>query len=89
LNAAGLLNIDQEKLIETYLVEGDENYVIEPPCSFLEEDGKCRIQQAKPIECAEFPYTNKPERLFSLLGVMEFAQSCPIVFEVVQRLKDI
>lgn len=44
LKASKYLNISEEEFIETYLKDSDDGYIIEPPCTFLEEDGKCRIQ---------------------------------------------
>jgi len=35
------------------------------------------------------PFTNKPERLFSLLSIVECSSVCPIVFEMLERLKKI
>jgi uncharacterized protein len=37
----------------------------------------------------EYPFTNKPERLFSLLSIVDFASVCPVVFEMLERLKQI
>jgi hypothetical protein len=47
------------------------------------------IEECKPKTCKEFPHTNKPERLWSLLGVLSFAEICPVVFEILERLKQI
>ena len=86
---AGYLNLSKDAFIENYLRESDEGYEIKPPCTFIERDGKCRIQECKPDECRGFPYTNQPDRIASLSGVIEFAETCPVVFEIVQRLKKI
>jgi Fe-S-cluster containining protein len=68
--------------------EGHTQYVLkEKPCCFLAEDGRCRIQAVKPAVCAGYPFTNKPNRLCSMMGVIEFAETCPIVFEILERLK--
>jgi len=53
----------------------------------LESDGKCRIQGVKPAVCKDFPYTDKPYRLYNMLGVLSFAEDCPVVFEIIERLK--
>ena len=50
-------------------------------------DGKCMIYDVRPAECKGFPFTDQPGRLWSLFGVIDFAQVCPVVFEIVQRLK--
>ena len=57
------------------------------PCAFLKDDGRCIIQDCKPEECSGFPYTDQPGRLWSLYGVIEYAEICPVVFEIVERLK--
>ena len=83
---AGFLGLGKEVFLQKYAGDGD---AIKPPCPFLESDGKCQIQPCKPEECRGYPYTNQPDRIGSLCGVMEFAEVCPVVFEIVQRLKGI
>jgi len=57
------------------------------PCSFLNSDGRCRIQSCKPGVCTGFPYTDQPDRLSSMYGVIEHAEVCPVLFEIIERLK--
>jgi Fe-S-cluster containining protein len=57
------------------------------PCAFLENDGRCRIQDCKPDECKGFPYTDQPDRLSSMYSIIEHAEVCPIIFEILERLK--
>ena len=59
------------------------------PCTFLCADGKCSINEVKPAECKGFPFTDHPDRLSSMLGIVSFAEECPVVFEILQRLKKI
>lgn len=89
LRAAEYLNMGEQEFRSRYLIESEDGYIIEPPCTFLEEDGRCLIQSCKPYECVGFPYTDKPKRLSCLFSVMDFAGCCPIVFEIVQNLKKI
>ena len=84
---SAFLEMDKDMFIQEYLTAGSEGYELKAPCRFLESDGKCRIQKCKPAQCKGFPYTDKPERLFSLYSVLSFAEECPIVFEILQRLK--
>ena len=86
---AGFLHLSKEAFIHAHLYSHDGEQRVKPPCLFLEQDGKCRIQACKPDECRGFPYTDQPDRISSLYGVMEFAEVCPVVFEIVQRLKEI
>ena len=82
------LRLPENDFIEQYLVKNDDEYIIkEKPCRFLDEDGKCRIQSIKPQVCRDFPHTNKPYRLYNMLGVFSFAEECPVVFEIIERLK--
>jgi len=57
------------------------------PCSFLGADGRCRIQECKPDVCKGFPFTDKPGRLSSMIGIINHAEVCPVVFEILERLK--
>jgi Fe-S-cluster containining protein len=86
---AGFLSLSKEAFVKGYTQNVGVGYEIKPPCPFLECDGKCRIQSCKPDECRGYPYTDQPDRIGSLYGVMEFAEVCPVVFEIVQRLKGI
>jgi Fe-S-cluster containining protein len=56
-------------------------------CAFLNDDGRCRIQDCKPDVCAGFPYTDQPDRLSNTCGVIGNAEVCPVVFEILERLK--
>lgn len=58
------------------------------PCCFLNEDGSCDIESCKPISCRNYPFIDQPERLFSLLGIVNSTSVCPVVFEIFERLKD-
>lgn len=35
----------------------------------------------------ENPYTDQPERLWSLLGMLDTITICPVAFEIFERLK--
>ena len=73
--------------VEKHLTLSPEGYEIKAPCGFLEENGACAIQDCKPAECVDFPHTDKPGRLESLYSILSFAEVCPVVFEILQRLK--
>lgn len=57
------------------------------PCDFLQEDGNCKLGECKPESCKKYPYTDQPERLWSLLSVLEAVEVCPVAFEIYERLK--
>jgi Fe-S-cluster containining protein len=87
--AAAFLDISEKDFIEKHLVQDEDGYELKAPCLFLGDNGECRIQDVKPSECKSFPHTGKPERLWSMLSVLSFADVCPIVFEILERLKKI
>ena len=58
------------------------------PCDFLQKDGSCLLGDCKPINCAEFPFTARPDRWGSLLGIISNVSVCPVLYEMIERLKD-
>jgi len=83
------LSLDRQEFITRFLVEGIEGRELPAPCRFLGIDGKCQIQDCKPAECKGFPYTDGLERLWSLYSILSSAEVCPVVFEILERLKDL
>ncbi|MBR1709939.1 MAG: YkgJ family cysteine cluster protein [Clostridia bacterium] len=63
----------------------DTNHV---PCDFLQEDGSCLLGDCKPDDCTDFPFTARPDRWSSLLGIMSNVAVCPVLFEMIERLKN-
>ena len=57
------------------------------PCDFLQEDGNCKLGDCKPDSCKKYPYTDQPERLSSLLSILDTIEICPAAFEIFERLK--
>ena len=57
------------------------------PCCFLDTDGKCGIYENRQSVCRNFPHTNKPYRLYNMYWLLSFAEECPVVFEIIERLK--
>jgi Fe-S-cluster containining protein len=88
--AAEFLSQSQEDFIGEYLTETDDGYKLtRKPCVFLREDGRCRINAQKPSACRGYPFTDHPDRIASLMGILEFSEVCPVVFEILERLKKI
>jgi len=87
--AAVTLGISEEELIKKYLQRNNGiGYVTNnAPCDFLNGDGSCILGDAKPQDCKDFPFTDKPDRIGSLYGIVENADYCPIVFEMLEELK--
>ncbi len=57
------------------------------PCDFLQEDSDCKLGDCKPDSCKKYPYTDQPERLWSLLSVLEAVEVCPVAYEIFESLK--
>ena len=81
------LGMERQEFVTRYLIEGSSGWELPAPCRFLGNDGKCQIQDHKPEECRGFPYTDRPERLWSLYSILSSAEVCPVVFEILERLK--
>ena len=88
---AEYLGQTESDFTKKFLVQDKEEagvfYIKDKPCGFLNIDGKCLIYGVRPLVCKDFPYTKKPDRLFNLIGIMGFAEDCPVVFEIIERLK--
>ena len=87
---ASFLQMPKDDFVKKYIKEDFDGYELkDTPCCFLGEDNACLIEGCKPQSCKEYPYTNKPGRLGSLLGIMGSASVCPVVFEIIERLKKV
>lgn len=87
---ADFLGITETEFRNKYIKEYFGEYQLNTnPCCFLEEDGGCKIEACKPLSCKDYPFTNRPERLFSLLSIIESTSICPVVYEMIERLKQI
>ena len=89
ISISAFLGMEKQDFIENYLIEGEEGLALGTPCRFLGDDGRCAIQDCKPEECRNYPYTDKPERMHSLFSILSNAEVCPVVFEILERLKKI
>ena len=85
------LNITREEFIANYLEydESEASYKTKHcPCDFLNADGSCTLEECKPDSCSNYPYTNQPDRMGSLLNIVESAGICPVVYEILEGLKE-
>ncbi|MEO6731030.1 MAG: YkgJ family cysteine cluster protein [Ferruginibacter sp.] len=57
------------------------------PCHFL-EGSSCSIYEHRFTECREFPHLHKPHFPQRLFGTLMYYAMCPIIFNVVERLKE-
>lgn len=83
------LGMTRQKFLEDCLIRGRDGLELPAPCRFLGMNGECQLQDCKPAECRGFPYTDRPDRLASLYSVLSAAEVCPVVFEILERLKEI
>lgn len=89
--AAGQFSISGEEFINRYLEYGHAEVSYKTkhcPCDFLKEDGDCALGECKPENCRKYPYTDQPDRMGSLLSIIESATVCPVVYEILERLKE-
>ena len=87
-NICEYYRLDKQKLKNTKLKEKYVEYVANP-CPFLNEDNSCQIEECLPYSCREYPYTDKEERLESLLTVVQNSKICPVVYNIMEDLKKI
>ncbi len=57
------------------------------PCDFLDDQGNCILGDCVPRNCLDYPYTDKPDRMESLLSFLEAVSVCPVAYEICERLK--
>jgi hypothetical protein len=85
---AAYLGITVEELRARYLEMDPDNakYITrELPCPFL-QDNLCSIYEVRPSVCAGYPHLHRNFRN-RLWQTIENAETCPIVFNVLERLK--
>jgi Fe-S-cluster containining protein len=88
-NLAKHLQTSLAVLKEKYIEESQEGQMIinKIPCHFL-EGTKCSIYQNRFTECRDFPHLHKNNFTSRLFGIMMYYEVCPIIFNVVEELKD-
>jgi hypothetical protein len=87
---AVLLGVSQQHFIDAYLqrTEGDTNpwETRTTPCPFL-RDNRCSVYEDRPADCKGYPYLYEPEFAFRTTAMIERTFTCPIVYEVIEELK--
>lgn len=87
-SVAAFLKMTEIDFRDKYVNEEFGDYMLNVrPCCFLKKDGGCQIEICKPASCRDYPHTDRPERLLSLLSILESTSICPVVFEMFDRLK--
>lgn len=87
---AGQLGMTRDGFIATYLEE-DEDWgyyrTKMSPCLFLGQDNRCTIYEVRPEKCQGYPFTDKPDFLFSSINHANNSVVCPAVFYLVEQMK--
>jgi len=74
----------KEKYVETSL--GGDMVLNQIPCHFL-SGTRCSIYENRFTECREFPHLHRDHFRDRLFGTLMHYGSCPIIYNVVERLK--
>jgi len=85
---AQMENITAEDYLLNYCEDDGfgDIYLKSLPCRYL--NGKsCSLSDNRPDQCRRFPYTNQKGFTSRLLGMLTFYEICPIVFNLMERLK--
>jgi uncharacterized protein len=80
---------DTQEFEDRYVIadEFGEQALAETPCPF--HDGmKCTVYEDRPRDCRDYPHLHKKDFSTRLLAVLENAEICPIVFNVLEQLKE-
>lgn len=83
------MKMKEVSFITSYLhMDEDQCYVFnDTPCPFLMTDNYCLIYEFRPKACREYPHTDR-RRFYQILDLtMLNRELCPIVYEIVERLK--
>lgn len=86
------LDIDKNKFIRKYIKDSHTDYEYtfkHKRCDFLTSNNECLLECIKLKCCIDYPYTDKEERLFSMYGIIENTKICPVVYEIIEELKNI
>ena len=88
---AEFLHMSREEFIDRHLERTDFGEWIEKhsPCGFLTETGECGLGECCPDSCKKFPYTDQPDRLYSLYSVLDAVSICPAAYEILEALKEL
>ena len=79
------------QFIDTYLEpNGDDDNPWQTrtsPCPFL-KDNRCSVYEDRPDNCKGYPYLYDPEFSSRTMGMISRTFTCPIVYEVIEDLKN-
>lgn len=83
------LQISETELKDKYVEQSEQGQLIMNtiPCHFL-SNTTCSIYEQRFTECREFPHLHKPNISGRLFGTMQYYGICPIIFNVMEKLKE-
>jgi len=83
------LRIRPSELITRFLkAEKDGTYIMNAaPCPFLGDDNYCKVYEARPAACREYPHTDRRKMHQLLQLTASNTMVCPAVLEMVERMK--
>ncbi len=76
-------------IIQQYLrIDEDNDMVFKSmPCPFLGDDNYCAVYDVRPKACREYPHTDRRKFYQIYMLSVKNAETCPIVFEVLEEIK--
>lgn len=83
------LEMTRETFIHSFLqfsADDQAHFTKHSPCSFL-EGNSCTIYEHRPQSCHDYPNLHKEGFAFRMYGVIDNYSICPIVYNVVEELK--
>lgn len=89
-NLSAHLGQTREEFDQNYLEKGSNGLMImnRMPCPFL-SDNKCSVYEHRFAGCKEFPALHLPGFKSRLFTTYMHYERCPIIFNVVEQLKDV
>lgn len=75
--------------IDTYLkIDEDGDFVFKAmPCPFLGSDNYCALYESRPKACRDYPHTDRKKFYQIYMLSVKNAETCPIVYEVMEEIK--
>ncbi len=86
---ARALRLKPTDFMEKYLRTDEDRDMVfrQMPCPFLGIDNYCSIYENRPKACREYPHTDR-KKFYQIYALsMKNAETCPIVFRVLEKLK--
>jgi hypothetical protein len=85
------LGMAPQQFIDTYLERtesggGNPWQTRTKPCPFLKEN-RCSVYEDRPADCSGYPYLYESDFVCRTMGMIERTSTCPIVYQVLEELK--